>query len=98
MTYIPGKHKFECMICRGWFLSDNKRVMWNDAITCQKCWDKKPWFLQRIPKLRNELAPVRNPSPNPDASYLTGFDTWDSDNTVWNLDYDVPFFNIKWEE
>lgn len=98
--WVPGKHKFECMICREHFLSDNKKIMkWmGNTVCCTSCWDKEPWFMKKLPRMGNELAPVNSPSIPPVADFLSDGVTWDEDSTIWNLDADLPFFGINWED
>lgn len=74
-------------------------MKWNGhSVVCEKCWDKEPWFLKKLPRLPNELAPVNNPSLAPDFTFLTDGVTWDTDNTIWELDVDAPMLYTDWDE
>ena len=68
--YIRGKHKFECMYCHGWYLSDKKRIRYDNLVTCNRCWFPKPWFMHKMPNIGNELKVVNHPSGPPAYQYV----------------------------
>lgn len=90
--YIRGKHKFECQYCHGWYLSDKKRIRYDNLVVCQTCWFPKPWFMHKMPNIGNELKVVNHPSPAPEYRYVSDGESWEN---IWYAWEDI---STDWED
>jgi hypothetical protein len=76
--YKPRSHNFECDVCRDWRKAECKRKRWDGSVVCPDCWEPKPWFMHKYPKVE-DLKPVRDARPQAEFTFI---DTpWDD---VWH--------------